>query len=111
MEKAQFGYTCGEFSVAVSANNIILPGSRNAPLRKSLLPTVDMNDTAGSYTLRATCDSNVICEIPVNIVWVGHKTQPEPFLGFRVANTEEVRQSLNAHIGKRVELTLIPRSR
>lgn len=108
MPKTQFGFTCGEFSVVLSGNDIILPGSKNAPLRKSLLPAVSMNDAAGPYTLRATCDGAIICDLPVNVVWVGHKTQPEPFLGLKVADAEEVRQSLNAYIGKRVELTLIP---
>jgi hypothetical protein len=109
MAEPQFGFTCNEFSVALSGNDIILPGSKNAPLKKSLLPYTDMNDAAGQYTLRATCDDSVICDLPVHVVWVGHKSQPEPFLGLKVENPEEVREALKACIGKRVELTFTPR--
>jgi len=108
MPKSQFGFTCGEFSVVLSGNDVILPGSKNAPLKKSLLPITDMNDTAGHYTLRATCDGKIICDLPVHVVWVGHKSQPEPFLGLKVENAEEVRQALKVYIGERVELSFTP---
>ena len=109
MSDPQFGFMCGEFSVVKSGNDIILPGSKNAPLKKSLLPYVGMDETAGAYTLRATHDNETICDIPVHVVWVGHKTQTEPFLGLRCENVDEVIASLKAYLGKPVELSFTPR--
>lgn len=105
----QFGFQCGEFSVVKSGNDVILPGSKNAPLKKSLLPFVSMNETAGAYTLRAMHAGETICDIPVHVVWVGHKTQREPFLGLRCENPDEVIASLKAYMGKAVDLTFTPR--
>lgn len=109
MSEPQFGFKCGEFSVVKSGNDIILPGSKNAPLKKSLLRFTGMDETAGAYTLRAIHDNETICDIPVGVVWVGHKTQPEPFLGLRCKNVDEVIASLKAYIGKQVELSFTPR--
>jgi hypothetical protein len=83
MPLPQFGFRCGEFSVALSGNDIIMPGSKNQPLPKSLIPLADMNEAAGMYTLRALHGETIICDLPVHVLWVGHVSQPQPFLGFR----------------------------
>jgi hypothetical protein len=99
-DEAQFGFVCGEFSVVKSGNNIILPGSKNAPLRKSLLPHAEMDETAGAYRLRAMHDGETVCDIPVQVVWVGHHSQPEPFLGLTCEDVDKVIASMKGYIGK-----------
>jgi hypothetical protein len=110
MRGPQFGFCCGVFSVVLSGNEVILPGSKDAPLRKSLLPYMDMNQAAGPYTLRATCADSIICDIPVKVIWAGHATQPEPFLGFQAEDTPLVMSALQAYVGKRVELAFTRRT-
>jgi hypothetical protein len=104
MAEPEFGFTCGEFTVVLSGNNIILPGSKNAPLGISLLSYVDPHDAAGAYTMQATSEGKVVCDLSVQVVWVEHKTQREPFLGFRVEKTGETIDALTQYTGKRVEL-------
>lgn len=110
MANPEFGFTCGEFSVVLSGNDVILPGSKNTPLKKSLLPFVDMNDVAGAYDLEATSEGKVICNIPVQVVWIGHESQPEPFLGLKVNKSKEVMDALKPYRGKRVDLTFARRT-
>jgi len=52
MSKVTFGFTCGEFSVALSGNDLVLPGSKNQPLKYSMIACSDPNDAAGIYTLK-----------------------------------------------------------
>ena len=108
MTKHEFGFVCGEFSVALSGNGIVMPGSKNQPLKRSLLPYAAMNDTAGFYTLHVTCEDSVVCDMPVHVVWIGHQSQPEPFLGFKSDNPQELRGALAAFVGKHVELKFTP---
>lgn len=105
MPEAEFGFECGDFSVVLSGNNIILPGSKNAPLRKSLLPTLGLQESAGPYTLRAMHSGETVCDVPVQVLWVGQQSQPEPFLGLRSENTAELLATLKAYKGKAVSLT------
>jgi hypothetical protein len=107
--KQEFGFVCGEFSVALSENDIVMPGSKDQPLKKSLLPYLSMDDAAGHYTLSATCEGSIICDMPVHVVWVDHKSQREPFLGLKVDDPKELRGALGALVGKRVELKFTPR--
>jgi len=107
--KQTFGFVCGDFSVALSGNGIVMPGSKNQPLKKSMLPYAAMNETAGHYTLRVKSEGSVVCDMPVHVVWVGHKSQPQPFLGFKADNPQEMRDALSVYCGKRVELELVPR--
>lgn len=107
--KHEFGFTCGEFSIALSANRIVLPGSRNQPLRKSLLALSGMNDTAGPYMLRVSSQGRIVCDMPVLVVWVAHESQPQPFLGIQVDNSEELRSALAAYVGTLVQLHFVPR--
>jgi hypothetical protein len=106
--KHTFGFVCGEFSIALSGNDIVMPGSKNQPLPKSLVPYVAMNDAAGYYTLRARCDGAIVCDMPVHVVWVGHPSQPAPFLGFKTDDPKGMRDALAAFVGKRVELEFTP---
>jgi hypothetical protein len=110
MSKITFGFSCGTFSVALSGNDIVLPGSKNQPLKKSLIPRVDMNDAAGLYRMRVTCEGNVVCDMPVHVLWVGHPSQREPFLGLKADAPQDLRTALNAYVGKAVELEFTPRS-
>lgn len=56
-----------------------------------------MNETAGHYVMRATNEDYVICETLVHVLWIGHHTEPEPFLGIRFheTNHEEFRGPLH----------------
>jgi hypothetical protein len=109
MSKITFGFSCGAFSVALSGNNVVLPGSKNQPLKKSLIPSADMDDAAGLYRMRVTCEGSVVCDMPVHVVWVGHSSQREPFLGLKTEAPQELRTALNAYVGKAVELEFAPR--
>ena len=110
MAEAEFGFTCGAFSVVLSGNGLVLPGSKNAPLKKSLLPLVDINEAAGAYVFKATSEGKVICNTPAQVVWVGHETQPEPFLGLRVEMPKALMEALKPYRGKRVELAFTRRT-
>jgi len=107
--KHTFGFHCGSFSVALSGNDMVLPGSKDQPLRKSLVPAVKLNDTAGPYTLRVKSEGSWVCDLPVHVYWVGHAGQPEPFLGVKAENSAELRSALSVYQGKAVELEFVPR--
>lgn len=110
MQEQTFGCYCGVFSIALSSNDILIPGSKNKPIYKSLFPFMEMNEIAGHYVLRATNEDCVICETLVHVVWIGHRTEPEPFLGIRSSETnqEEFRGTFRPFIGKKVELSFTP---
>ena len=109
MAKLTFGFHCGSFSVALSGNDMVLPGSMDQPLKRSLVPVADMNDTAGPYTIRVKSNGSWVCDLPVHVYWVGHSSQPEPFLGIKSDNSAELRASLAVYQGSSVELEFIPR--
>lgn len=109
MAKATFGFQCGSFSVALSGNGMVLPGSKNQPLRKSLLPLAAMNDAAGLYTLKVKSAGSWVCDLPVHVYWVGHPSQPEPFLGIKAEDSAELRAALAQYEGMNVELAFHPR--
>ena len=105
--RTPFGFVCGEFSIALSGNQIVMPGSKNQPLARSLVPYA--TDAEGPYTLKATCEGSIVGDLPVRVVWVGHESQPQPFLGLIVDDPQELRRALGALVGKRVELEFTPR--
>ena len=109
MPEPEFGFDCGSFSVALSRNDIIFPGSRNALLSKSLLPLLPIQESAGAYTLRITHGGDVVCDLPVQVLWVGHKSQPEPFLGSRSDNTRELLDALRPYKGRAISLAFTRR--
>lgn len=109
MEKITFGFCCGSFSVALSGNDMVLPGSKNQPLRRSLIGAADMNDAAGQYTMRVKSEGTWVCDLPVHVYWVGHSSQPEPFLGIRSESSAELRAALAVYEGRNVELEFVPR--
>jgi len=110
MRKQEFGFYCGVFSLALSRNGIVIPGSKNKPICRSMFPYMEMNDTAGHYVLHATCGQSVICETLVHVLWVSHHSEAEPFLGFqpREMSPEEFRSSVGNFLGKAVEISLTP---
>jgi hypothetical protein len=110
MRRQEFGCYCGVFSLALSSNGIFIPGSKNKPIYKSLFPFIEMNETTGHYVMRATNEDYVICETLVQVLWIGHHIEPEPFLGIRYheTNHEEFRGIFSGFIGKKVELSFTP---
>jgi hypothetical protein len=108
--KQQFGFICGQFSVSLSANDLVLPGSKNQPLRKSLLPYSGINDTTGLYTLEVKSAGGLVCHMPVHVMWVTHPSQPEPFLGLKAGDSQELRSALAVYEGKSVELIFTPQA-
>lgn len=109
MSRFPFGFRCGDFSIVLSGNDFVLPGSKNQPLRRSLLPLAELEDAAGLYTLQVTVEGRAVCHMPVRVAWVEHKSQPEPFLGFAGEDSKELRAALAAYIGKAVDLEFKPR--
>lgn len=98
-----FGFRCGVFSVALAADGIIIPGGKSAPLRKSYLPHVNINEAAGMFTMRATSGEKIVCNLPVQVIWVTHDKEPEPFIGLRCSEPELI-ETLRQYEGKPVEL-------
>lgn len=109
MKKIEFGFMCGQFSVALSGNDLVLPGSKNQPLKLSLIPCKDPNDAAGHYTLEVKSGGSIVANMPVHAMWVTHQSQPEPFLGLKAENSTELRGALAVYEGKAVELVFTPR--
>ena len=109
MKKITFGFNCGDFSVAFSGNDLVMPGSKKQPLRYSLIRCADPNDAAGIYTLNVKCDGKIVCDLPVHVMWATHETQPEPFLGLKAENSKELREALQVYVGKSVDLTFTPK--
>ena len=109
MKKIEFGSLCGKFSVALSGNDIVLPGSKNQPLKFSLIACADPNRAAGQYTLEVKSGGSIVANMPVHAMWVTHKSQPEPFLGLKAEYSTELRESLVVSVGQAVELVLTPR--
>lgn len=99
-----FGFDCGVFSVALDADGIIIPGGKSAPLRKSYVPYMSADQSAGMFTLRATSGENVICDLPVHVMWVTHHKEPEPFIGLRCEEPELI-ETLRQYQGKPVQLS------
>lgn len=110
MQKEKFGCHCGVFSLAMSGNGILIPGSKNKPIYKSFFPYMEMNELAGHYVMRANNEDVVICETLVHVLLIGHRSEPEPFLGIRSKETdqEEFREIFKPFIGKKVELSFTP---
>lgn len=106
MAEPTFGFTCGKFFVALSDNNIIMPGSKGRPLRQSLVPTVQ----AGRYQVEAASGGEVFVKWNVIVHWVGHPKEPEPFLGLEtdLQDTEDVVKTLRAYEGRKVDLAFTP---
>lgn len=104
MSKAPaFGFQCGYFGLALTAEKYIVPGSKGT-LKKSLLPTVDMNDAAGFYILTVIFEGTTVYKSKVHVLWVGHPKEPEPFLAFTCDDPDLVAQSLLAYEGKPLDL-------
>jgi len=110
MHKETFGYSCGVFSLATSSNDILIPGSKNKPVYKSLFPHVEMDELAGLYVMRANSKDSVICETLVHVLLVGHQSGPEPFLGIKPKgiDPEDLRGIFKPFIGKKVEFAFTP---
>jgi hypothetical protein len=99
----EFGFDCGDFDVALTAEKIIVPGSKGT-LKKSLLPTIPLNDAAGIYKLTVCHNGATVYRSKVHVLWVEHPKEPEPFLGFKCDQPDELANSLRAYKGKAVEL-------
>ena len=109
MTKKTFEFKCGKFSVALAKNNLVLPGSKSRPLRKSLLPyAVPNDDTTGLYTLEVKTGGSIVCYMPVHVIWVTHESEPEPFLGLKADDSQELGSALAVYEGKSVELVFTP---
>jgi hypothetical protein len=110
MHGETFGCHCGVFSLALSNNGILIPGSKNKPVYKSFFPYMEINELSGHYVMRADSEDVVICEILVHVLIVGHQSEPEPFLGIKPMETdpEELRGMFKPFIGKKVELNFTP---
>ena len=63
MHGETFGCHCGVFSLALSNNGILIPGSKNKPVYKSFFPYMEINELSGHYVMRADSEDVVICEI------------------------------------------------
>lgn len=107
--RPEFGFSCGTFSVGKSAEGYIIPGGKSRPLLKSYVPMVDMDRSAGLYTLEMYSKGKVVCNIPVHGFWVGNRKEPEPFIALKVDDPDDVDVALRQYLGKSVDLRFTPR--
>ena len=99
----EFGFSCGHFEVALTANKFVVPGSRGT-LKKSLIPTSDPNDAAGIYRLTVQHEGSTVFKSNVHVYWLGHDKEPQPFLGFKCDDPDAVADALRPYTGKPVQL-------
>jgi hypothetical protein len=83
---AAFGFRCGKFDLAVTAQNHIVPGSKGT-LKFSMLKHISMNDAAGKFLLTVEHEGKTVYRANVVVSWLGHSKEPEPFLGFQCDDT------------------------
>ena len=107
--KVEYGFNCGTFSIAKTSEGYIVPGGKIAPLRKSYIPTVDMDDSSGLYTLEMHSEGKIVCCIPVHVLWVGHPKEPEPFIALKVDDPDDVDSAFRPYVGKPVDIKFTPR--
>jgi hypothetical protein len=107
--KIAFGFRCRSFSVVLSSNGVVVPGESDQPLRKSLIPGCAIAEMAGDYTLRVSSGESVVCDLPVTVTWVLHRSQTEPFLGIKSDDPGELRASLAAYEETSLDLKFVPR--
>ena len=67
--------------------------------------------SSGPFTLRAISEGTIVCDLPVDVVWLGHESQPEAFLGIKSDDPEELRAALDAFVGRPVKLEFTRRTR
>jgi hypothetical protein len=108
MASREFGFICGHFSVGMSNNGFVLPGSDNLFFRKSLIPSAGEGEVSGRYLLRVHHLGKVVCSVKVEVGWGTHPTQVEPFLGIKAANSAALSHTLRQLSGKHVELQFTP---
>lgn len=85
-----------------------MPGSKDQPLKFSMVACSNPNDAAGIYTLNVKSEGSLVCDLPVHVMWVTHPSQPVPFLGLKADNSGELREALQVYVGKSVDLTFTP---
>lgn len=107
--RPEYGFNCGVFSVAKSAEGYIIPGGKSRPLRKSYVPTVDIDRSAGPYTLKMFSEDKIVCNIPVHVLWVVNPKEPEPFIALKVDDPDDVDAAFRPYVGKPVDIKFTPR--
>jgi hypothetical protein len=48
-------------------------------------------------------------DLPVNVAWATHPSEPEPFIGPQADKPEELREALRAFEGRALSLAFTPR--
>lgn len=107
--RSEYGFSCGTFSLAKTAEGYIIPGGRSAPLRKSYVPTVDMDASSGLYTLEMYSDGKIVCNILVHVLWVGHPKDPELFIALKVDDPDYLDSAFRPYVGMSVDIKFTPR--
>ena len=108
MASREFGFICGDFSVGVSSNGFVLPGSDNLFFCRSLIADAHQDEISGRYLLQVHHRGKVVCRLRVDVGWGTHHSQVEPFLGIRVRDPALLREELGQFIGEHVELQFTP---
>ncbi|MDQ7251029.1 hypothetical protein [Dongia sedimenti] len=101
----KFAFNCRGFEIVAAADGLLIPGTRAAgTLKASTIPPMDLNDCAGTYTMKASSAGSVLFKGPVRVLWGDHDKEPDPFLCFRCDDTEAVVGALKVHNGEDVLL-------
>ena len=108
MAAREFGFICGDFSVGLSTNGFVLPGSDNLFFGKSLVAGADQDEITGRYLMQIHHGGKVVCRLRVEIGWGTHHSQVEPFLGIRVRDPALLQEELGRFAGQHVELQFTP---
>jgi hypothetical protein len=108
MAAREFGFILYSFSVGYSADGLVLPGSEDNRIARSLLPGDDPGGVSGRYLLRVHCKGSMVCTNKVEVLWNSQPSQPDPVLAFKPEDIKKVTEALNKVSGKDVELRFTP---
>jgi hypothetical protein len=108
MAAREFGFICGDFTVAMSNDGYVMPGSDNLYFAKSLVEGAQAGEVSGRYLLRVYHRGSVVCRAKVEVGWGGHRTQGEALLGLKSDAAPALLAELRKFSGKEVELQFTP---
>lgn len=110
MKTDEFGFNCGNFQMRTSDDGYLVPYGAAKPLFKSYVPTIGIADASGAFTFHATHAARIVCHLPVEVVWVSHRDEKEPFIALRTSALNDLVVVLTPYIGKPLALTFTKRS-
>jgi hypothetical protein len=108
MPVREFGFICGDFSVGMSSNGFLLPGSDESYFGRSLVPGGSDANLTGRYLLRVYHCGSVVCKAKVEVAWGKPQSHAEQCLAIKAKDASALSEALGKFGGKQVELRFTP---